>query len=63
VSSRRAEKSQPSCESSIDLSFALQAHCKLYARRVCVNAVVKPGVAVTVSFQMGRKRTYANTAW
>src|SRR5437879_1556522 len=63
ASSRRAEKSQPSCESSIRLSFASQAHCKLYARYACVNAVVEPVVAATASFQIGRKRIYASTAW
>src|SRR5207244_12121932 len=63
ASSRRAEKSQPFSESSIRLSFASQAHCKLYAPYVCVNAVVEPVVAATASFQIGRKRTYASTAW
>src|SRR5437762_13350000 len=62
ASSRRAEKSQPFCESSIRLSFASQAHCKLYAPYICVNAVVEPVVAATASFQIGRKRTYASTA-
>jgi hypothetical protein len=45
ASSRRAEKSQPFCESSIRLSFASQAHCKLYAPYVRVNAVVETVIA------------------
>jgi hypothetical protein len=43
--------------------FGSQAHCKLYAPCVCVNAVVEPVAAATASFQIGRKRIYASTAW
>ena len=55
MSLRRGEKPQPFCESSIRLSFGSQAHGKLYAPYVCVNAVVEPVVAATASFQIGEK--------
>ena len=43
VFQRLAEKSQPFCESSIRLSFASGAQCKLYPPDVCVNALVELG--------------------